>query len=70
MIECRLSEVDYRENEEERQVHVIVTKVDENVVNLTLRVTPVTFNQFSSTNITLPNELVNTLLDPAECKSV
>ena len=62
-------EVDYSRNEYSEQVRVVVTKLGENVADLVLTVTPLTYDQFNLEGFTLPEDLSeDNLPDPAECK--
>jgi len=62
-------EVDYSRNEYSGKVRVVVTKLEENVADLVLTITPMTYEQFNLEGLTLPQDLsADNLPDPAECK--
>ena len=62
-------EVDYSRNEYSGKVRVVVTKLEENVADLVLTITPKTYEQFNLEGLTLPEDLsADNLPDPAECK--
>jgi len=64
-------EVDYSRNEYSGQVRVVVTKLEENVADLVLTITPMTYEQFNLEGLTLPEDLsADNLPDPAECKHI
>ena len=62
-------QLDYAITEGDQQRAVTVLKEGENVGPLTLRITPLTFDQFFSEGNVLPDALQSQdLRDPAECK--
>lgn len=51
-------------------IRVLVNKVAENVGDLVIKVTPLTFEEFNNNGLTLPDDFINgkQLPDPAERK--
>ena len=59
---------DYTQIENLGPVSVEVLKEETNSGDVTVRITPFTFEQFDNAGFTLPDPLQNMNIDPAECK--
>ena len=62
------TETDYVDSEGSGRLEALIIKDGENTENITLKVTPLTYQEFVDTYSMLPPEHTTDLPDPAECK--